>query len=93
MTSAPPDGGYDEGTTPEPRTPDEPVAPTRRSPAVRIAAALAILLILAALWILTWAVVSGALTSEDGPFGDRASGSTGIAFTQPPASIQTSLLR
>ena len=48
----------------------EPVEPTRRSPVVRVAAALAILVILAALFILTWAVVTGAFTSDDGPFRD-----------------------
>jgi hypothetical protein len=54
-------------TTPAPApTP----APITRSPLVRVIAALAILLILAALWVLTWAVVTGALTSDDGPFRD-----------------------
>jgi len=76
MTSAGSGDRRHESETPEPITspalvtPTEPVAPTRRSPAVRVAAAIAILVILAALWILTWAVVSGALTSDDGPFRD-----------------------
>ena len=58
-------------SAPTPASEHTPVS-TPRSPLVRVIAALAIVLILVALWVLTWAVVSGALTSDDGPFGDRA---------------------
>jgi hypothetical protein len=58
-------------SAPAPAPEHNPVS-TPRSPLVRVIAALAIVLILVALWVLTWAVVSGALTSDDGPFGDRA---------------------
>jgi ferric-dicitrate binding protein FerR (iron transport regulator) len=85
-----PEAALDKTRAPEPALDEAPApapAPTRRSPAVRVAAAVAILLILVALWILTWAVVSGALTSDDGLFGDAG------AFNQPPAHTQTALLR
>jgi hypothetical protein len=90
MTSAgsgdertPGDSGRDDGRAAASIPEQQPApTPTRRSPLARIVAALAIVLILVALWVLTWAVVSGALTSDDGPFGDTARVSEG-AITAP----------
>jgi hypothetical protein len=70
---------------PAPAPEHTPVS-TPRSPLIRVTAALAIVLILIALWVLTWAVVSGALTSDDGPFGDRAASTTG---SSSPSSSNT----
>jgi nitrogen fixation-related uncharacterized protein len=67
--------------------PEHTPTATPRSPLVRVIAALAIVLILVALWVLTWAVVSGALTSDDGPFGDRA------ASADSPGTETLSILR
>jgi hypothetical protein len=84
MTSAgsgdertPGDAGRDDARAAASVAEQQPApTPTRRSPLARIVAALAIVLILVALWVLTWAVVSGALTSDDGPFSYRASTSS-----------------
>ena len=95
MTSAgsgderiPRDSGRDDGraaaSIPEQQPPP---TPTRRSPLVRAIAALAIVLILVALWVLTWAVVTGALTSDDGPFRNDPA-RNGTVSGAPVSTIQ-----